>query len=376
MITEKYKTSRTWTEIDTDAILNNLSEIKRLIPKETKVMAVVKANAYGHGANHLSSLLEGKVSAFGVASFYEAEELRASGVKSDILILGWTSPSMLSGLIEKNVMPAIFSYSDMKALSDSAKKLGKTARCFLALDTGMTRIGFPSTNEGIGEALACSACEGVKIEGVFSHYARSDERDKAPSALQKKKFDDFVSALEGEGLSLPIRSLDNSAGIIDFDTEYEMVRAGIILYGILPSDEVKDSARLIPALSLKTRVETVKTVPAGVGVSYGHTFVTDKETRIATLCIGYADGLPRSLSNTGDVIIRGKRARIIGRVCMDQVMVDVTGLDGIEAGDVVTVIGRDGDQIITADEVAKKAGTIPYEIICNLDRDRIPKIYL
>ncbi len=377
MITDSYLTSRTWVEIKKGALRHNLDEIKKAVPKGTKIMAVVKANAYGHGAKMLSELIKDDVYAFGVASLYEALELRRSGVKNDILILGWTSPELFSELIEADIMPAIFSGSDMKVLSDTAKKQGKTARCFLALDTGMTRIGFSCTESGLEEAKSCFRQDSVLVEGIFSHYACSDDPDKTVSYLQKQKFDSFISELKKCGIKIPICSIDNSAAIMELPVEREMVRAGIILYGIKPDSEMKDGALdLIPALSLKTRVETVKTVPSGVGVSYGHTYKTSRETRIATLCCGYADGLPRLLSDCGDILIHGKRARILGRVCMDQVMVDVTDIDSVLPGDIATVIGSDGNEVITADEVAKKALTIPYEIVCSLDRDRIPKIYI
>lgn len=376
LISEKHAVSRTWIEIDTNAVLDNIEEIKRIIPERTEIMAVVKAGAYGHGAVRIAQLLCDKVRAFGVASLYEALELRDAGIRNDILILGWTSPELFSELVEADVMPAIFSLEDMKRLSETALVQKKRARCYIAVDTGMSRIGFPPTEDGIAEAARAASLDGVCVDGIFSHYACSDEADKTSSALQRKKFDEFCAGLRARGVDIPVRSIDNSAAIMDLKPDCEIVRAGIIIYGIRPSSEVSDVLKLKPVLSLRTRVEMVKTVPAGVGVSYGETFITGKETRIATLCCGYADGIPRLLSNRGDVLIHGKRARILGRVCMDQLMVDISGIDGVAAGDVATVIGRDGDDCITAEEIALHAQTIPYEIICSLDRDRIPKVYI
>lgn len=376
MVSEKYAVSRTWIEIDTKAVLGNLAEIKRILPQNIGIMAVVKAGAYGHGAERIACLLKDSVSAFGVASLYEALELRHSGIENDILILGWTDPELFSELVEADVMPAIFSYDDMKRLSSVAHDSKKTARCYIAVDTGMSRIGFAATDDGVKEAACACGLDNVRIEGIFSHYACSDEKDKTSSKLQREKFDRFYCDLKARGINIPVRSIDNSAAIIDLKPDFEMVRAGIILYGIKPSLDVSDSLRLRPALSFKTRVEMVKTIPAGTGVSYGETFVTGRETKIATLCCGYADGLPRLLSNCGEVLIHGKRARILGRVCMDQVMVDISDIDDVKAGDTATIIGRDGNESISAEEVALHAKTIPYEIICSLDRDRIPKLYI
>lgn len=376
LTSEKYAVSRTWIEIDTKAILGNLEEIKRILPQNIGIMAVVKASAYGHGAERISRLLKDKVSAFGVASLYEALELRCAGVENDILILGWTDPELFPELVEARVMPAIFSLDDMKRLSSAALEKGQTARCYIAVDTGMSRIGFPLGEEGVDEAAMASQLDNIEISGIFSHYACSDEADKTSAKRQRESFDAFCKGLEDRGVSIPTRSIDNSAAIIDLKPDCELVRAGIILYGIKPSRDVSDALKLKPALSFKTRVEMVKTVPAGVGVSYGETFITGKNTRIATLCCGYADGLPRLLSNRGDVLIHGKRAPILGRVCMDQVMVDISNIDGVKAGDIATIIGNDGEECITAEDVARHAETIPYEIICSLDRDRIPKIYI
>ncbi len=367
--------TRTWIEIDRGAILHNFERISAMLPKGCAVMAVVKADAYGHGAAEVAALLSDRAACFGVASVYEALELRRNGIENDILILGGTEEELYPELTEYDIMPSVFTRRAAEALSAAA--VGKKAACCIAVDTGMTRIGFPDDAAGFEEVRRVAALENIEIKGIFSHFARADERDKASALEQLSRFVRFTDRLAAAGVPFGKRCMANSAGIMELDAAFDMVRAGIILYGVYPSDEV-DRSRipLRPALSLKTRVELVKTVPAGTGVSYGHICVTERTTRIATLCAGYADGVPRLLSNCGNVLLRGKRAPIIGRVCMDQMMVDVTDIPGVEAGDIATIIGRDGDAAISVDEIAAEAETISYEILCSLSRPRLPRIYL
>ena len=365
---------RTWVEIDTQAILHNCAQIKEHLPGETKLMAVVKADAYGHGAVRVAELLADSVDCFGVASVYEAVELRKNGIERDLLILGGTSPEQYGVLMEYGVMPTLYDEQSVAAFLSAAE--GKKVACFVAVDTGMSRIGFPDNEAGLCAIEALSKNENVSIRGLFSHFARADEADKSSAKEQYRRFCTFTEALTARGVSYGVRSISNSAGIMELDTSLDMVRAGIILYGVYPSDEVNRSLlALKPALSLRTRVELVKTVPAGIGISYGHRYVTDRETRVATLCCGYADGVPRLLSDTGSVLLHGKRASILGRVCMDQMMVDVTDIPEVKIGDVATVIGRDGEATISVDEVASLADTIPYEILCSLSRPRLPRVY-
>ena len=370
----RFLKTRTWIEIDGAALLHNHEQVKACLPAGTKVMAVVKADAYGHGATAVAGLLADRVDCFGVASAWEAVELRQNGIENDILILGGTDRSLYPLLTEYDIMPSIFDYESAKALSEAAGS--RPAGCFVAVDTGMTRIGVPDDEAGVAQVKAVAALPMLEIRGIFSHFARADEADKASAIEQKERFLRFTERLDAEGIAYGCRSISNSAGIMELDAAFDMVREGIVLYGVYPSSEV-DTTRLTlrPALSLRTRVELVKTVPAGVGVSYGHLHVTERETRIATLCAGYADGVPRLLSDCGDVLIRGKRAPILGRVCMDQMMVDVTDIPEVAVGDVATIIGSDGDAAIPVDEVAALAGTIPYEILCSLSRPRLPRVY-
>ena len=370
----RFLKTRTWIEIDREALLHNHEQVRACLPPDTKVMAVVKADAYGHGALAVAGLLADRVDCFGVASAWEAVELRQNGMENDVLILGGTDRSLYPLLTEYDIMPSIFDYESAKALSEAAG--GRPAGCFIAVDTGMTRIGFPDNEAGLAQVKAIVSLPMLEIRGIFSHFARADEADKTSAEEQKVRFHNFTERLSREGVAYGLRSISNSAGIMEMDATLDMVREGIILYGVYPSNEVeKRLLDLRPVLSLRTRVELVKTVPAGVGVSYGHLHVTERETRIATLCAGYADGVPRLLSDCGDVLIRGKRAPILGRVCMDQMMVDVTDIPEVAVGDVATIIGSDGDAVIPVDEVAALAGTIPYEILCSLSRPRLPRVY-
>ncbi len=365
---------RAWVEIDLDAILHNHNEVKRLVPEGTRIMAVVKADAYGHGASEVAKVLADHADAFGVATADEAIALRKQGIGNDILILSGSHPETYPAIVEHGIMPTVFDLPSAEALSAATR--GRRAGYYLAVDTGMTRIGVPCGEAGIAVAQKIASLPNLELCGVFSHFACADEADKTLAEEQTLRFRSFVQGLCAEGIEPPCLSLSNSAGIMEMNTCYHMVREGIILYGAYPSREVDRSAlALRPAMSLKTRVELVKTVPAGVGVGYGHTFVTRRETRMATLCIGYADGVPRLLSGKGHVLLHGKRAPILGRVCMDQMMVDVTEIPETAVGDIATVIGRDGDEEITADEVAAHAETISYEIFCSLNRPRLPRLY-
>ena len=368
--------TRTWIEIDKGALLENHRQIVSLLPPGTDVMAVVKADAYGHGACPVASLLSDSVASFGVATAEEAVELRKNGIENDILILSGVDRSLFPLLIEYDVMPPIFDLSDAEALSAAA--VGRRAACFLAVDTGMTRIGFPDNKAGLEAVRRIHALPGLSIRGVFSHLARADEADKSSAVEQIARFRAFTDRLTAEGLSCGVRSLANSAAILELrDAAFDLVREGIVLYGIYPSDEVDRSRLLLkPVMSVRTRVERIAAVPAGTGISYGHTYVTDRETRVATLTAGYADGVPRLLSNRGSVLLRGRRAPILGRICMDQMMVDVTDIPEAEVGDAATILGTDGEAVLSAEEIASQVGTIPYEILCGFDRRRIPHCYL
>lgn len=363
-------------EINLDAIVSNFNEQKKKLAPNVKTMAVIKADGYGHGAVPIARELCGKADYFAVASLEEALELRHSGIYTPILILSYTSPYCYDEIINNNIHQTVYTFEMAEKLSAAAQKIGQTANIHIALDTGMTRIGFFATDENVEEIKKISKLPGIKIAGIFSHYARADESDKESASAQTSAFVEFVQRIENAGISIPIKHICNSAGIIEFDEHFDMVRMGISLYGLYPSDEVdKSQIKLTPAMRLVSRVISIKDVDAGFGVSYGHTYVTTKPTRIATIPVGYADGYSRLLSSKGRVIINGQYAPIIGRVCMDQMMVDITDIKGeVKIEDKVILIGSDGDCSITADEIAVLEGTINYEVICNISR-RVPRIY-
>lgn len=366
---------RIYARIDLDAIRQNISLVRSRIPANTRLMLVVKADAYGHGAAVLAKETEAEADYFAVAAIDEALELREAGITKPILVLGCTSPQLFGVALEHDITLTIFSAERAKILSNTAKSLGKPARVHFAVDTGMGRIGWNVSEESADEAAAVARMPLIEIEGIFSHFARADEADKTASLVQKEQFDRFLSMLEARGVSVPLRHLDNSAAILEFSEKYDMVRAGIILYGLFPSDEVTKTLPLKPALELISYISHVKTVPQGMGISYGATFVTPRPMRIATVPVGYADGYPRSLSGKGAVLIHGHRCPILGRICMDQMMVDVSDVPEAEIEDRVTLIGADGNERISVEEIAALAGTIHYEIICGLSR-RVPRIYI
>ena len=368
------KYHRIYAKIDIDAILHNLGECKRCIPEGTKVLAVIKADGYGHGAVELAHQLEDKVDYFGVAIIEEAVELRRSGIKKPILILGYTSPSQDDLLINYGITQNIYTYEMAKRLSDRAVALGKTVRFHIGLDTGMSRVGFQDNDESVELIKKIIELPNLVLEGIFSHYARADELDKTTAHLQSERFDAFIDKLEKAGINIPIKHLSNSAAVGEFEEHYDMVRFGISLYGLYPSEEVdKSRIELVPAMELRTKIVNLKTVPAGCGVSYGHTFVTQRETRVATIPVGYADGYPRLLScGKGVVEIHGKACPVLGRVCMDQMMVDVTDVPEVREDDEAILWG--GTVSDTAETIARKTDTIPYEVLCGVSR-RVPRVY-
>lgn len=372
-----FKSLRTWVEIDLDALKCNFDAVRNALPEKTKILAVVKANAYGHGAVGVAKFLDGKADYLAVAATDEAIELRKNGVECPILVLGHIPYGDYDNIVKYKITPAVSDFNEAKLLSEAAQKIGVNARFHIALDTGMSRIGFACDGESVEEIKKAAELPNITAEGVFSHFAAADMTDKAYTKLQIEKFDGFIDGLEKAGLSIPLKHLYNSAAIADLGEKYDMVREGIILYGLKPSNEVKFKNIGVPkpVMSMKTRVVQVKTLPAGVSVSYGCTYITEKETRIATLCAGYADGVTRVLSNNGEVLIKGRRAKIVGRVCMDQFMVDVTDIPRVCVGDTATIFGTDSGETISVDEIAEKAGTINYEIICNIN-SRVTRVYM
>ena len=363
----------TYVKIDLDQIARNFAAVQK--KAGVPVMAVVKADAYGHGAVQIARLLRGMCAFFGVSSMLEALELRRAGLDEPILILGKTPVDAFPDAITKDIRPTIFCYEDAQALSNAAVSLGKSARFHFAVDTGMGRIGFQPTAEDADLCAKIANLPGLAAEGLFSHFATADCADLSVAEIQAEKFDAFDAMLKDRGVEIPIRHLDNSAGIMNFPSRYEMVRSGIVTYGMYPSDQVDPQLLEIrPALEWVSHITHLKTLPAGCPISYGGTFVTKADTTIATIPVGYADGYCRNLSNRFHVLIRGKKAPILGRICMDQMMVDVTHIPGIQPGDLVTLVGRNEDAVITMEEISARADSFNYEFVCGISR-RVPRFY-
>lgn len=363
----------TYVTIDLDVIAENFRAIRE--KAGVPVMAIVKADAYGHDAVQVARHLEGQCAFFGVSSMLEAMELRQAGLQTPILILGHTRIKAFPEAVRENIRPTIYRYEDAAALSEEAVRQGKTAPLHIAVDTGMSRLGFQVTEEAADICAAISKLPNLEIEGLFSHFATADCADLNRSYQQAKLFDRFCDMLKQRGVEVKIRHLDNSAGLMNFDNHYEMVRSGIVTYGMYPSSEVEPSVlKLTPALSWHSRVTHIKWLEAGRQISYGGTFVTEKPTLVATVPVGYADGYRRSLSNRFYVLIRGKRAPILGRICMDQLMVDVTGIDDVQINDRVVLVGSDGEEKITMEQIAQEADSFNYEFVCGISR-RVPRFY-
>ena len=363
----------TYVSIDLDTIAANFDRIAA--KAGTKVMAVIKADAYGHGAVQVGRLLQDKCSFFGVSSMLEALELRQAGLSTPILILGQTPVAAFPDAVRLGIRPAIFHYEAAQALSAEAVRQGVTAAFHFAVDTGMSRIGFQATEEAADLCARIVQLPGLYAEGLFSHFATADCADLTKARLQAEKFDAFDAMLKERGIQIPIRHMDNSAGLLNFDKHYEMVRSGIVTYGMYPSDQV-DGSRLpvSPALQWHSRVTQVKTLEPGREISYGGTYVTSRPTVVATVPVGYADGYRRSLSGKFYVLIRGRRAPILGRICMDQMMVDVTEIPGVKLNDKVVLVGRDGSEEITMEAISAAADSFNYEFVCGISR-RVPRFY-
>lgn len=365
---------RTWAEVDLTAIEHNFLAARNHLPEHMKLLVTVKANAYGHGAITVAKALEGKADYFALAAMDEAVQLRQAGICAPMLILGPVMPADYPRAAKYDIALTVSSLAAAKEISACAQRCGKKITVHFALDTGMSRIGFACNEDAAKELREAASLPGIYAEGIFSHFAMADSKDKTYADLQTAAFRRMLDAV---GVDFPIRHLHNSAAIVDLKPEFDMAREGIILYGLNPSDEVDVSKMggIQPAMALRSHVSFVKDLPAGIPVSYGCTYRPERDSVIATVMAGYADGVPRLLSNCGEVIIRGVKAPIVGRVCMDQFMVDVTHIPGVKAGDTVTIFGSDGDETIIADEVAAKAQTIGYELICGI-APRVPRVYL
>ncbi|MBP3886407.1 MAG: alanine racemase [Cellulosilyticum sp.] len=369
---------RVVAEVNLDALKHNYKQIRGHVPHEVEIMAIVKADAYGHGSKEVAKLLQEEgVNRFAVAIVREGEELRENGITSPILVLGYTPRADIRTLIENNLTQTVFSYDMAKTLSDEAKKLGKTVNVHIKVDTGMGRIGFLSSPQSIEEVKMIASLPHLNLEGIFTHFSTADEEDVSYTQKQWHIFEGFLNELREEGIELPVIHAANSAAIMCHSyTDLNVVRPGIILYGYYPSGYLQGKVLdLIPAMTLKTQVVHVKELPEGHYVGYGRTHYTHQKTKVATIPVGYADGYSRRLSNIGRVLIRGQYAPIIGNICMDQFMVDVTHIDGVLVEDEVVLFGRQGENEIPVEELASSLGTINYEIICMIGK-RVPRVYV
>ncbi|MCR5214639.1 MAG: alanine racemase [Eubacterium sp.] len=370
---------RVEADIDLDAARYNIEKVIEKNPVSSLVCLVIKADAYGHGAVEYAREFNDLANYFAVATMDEAVELRNAGIELPILILGYTDKCDYKRAIDYRIRIAMYNLQEAEELSEIAIKNGKKALVHIKVDSGMSRIGLQCNEAGVEEAYKIYNLEGLDAEGIFTHYAKADYFDKSDAARQYEAFSWFTSQLKERGADIRLKHIDNSAGAMEIHSNgFDMMRLGIVIYGLYPSEEIDKSIDLKPVMSLKSHVIHVKTLEAGRGVGYGWSYVTTKPTRVATVSVGYADGYPRALSNKGRVLIHGKYAPIIGRVCMDQIMVDVTDIETetfeVKVGDQVVLFGSQGQNIISVEEVAEPANSFNYEAVCNISR-RVPRVY-
>jgi len=367
---------RVQANINLDAIYQNVVNAKKLLKPETKFMAVIKADGYGHGAVEIAKTIDGQADAYGVAILEEGIELRKAGITKPVLILGFTPEPQYNAMIDYDIATAVFRYDMAEKMSEIAVSKRKKAKVHIKLDTGMSRIGFALNDDSLASILRIAKLPGIQIDGCFSHFARMDEKDKTKAKKQFADFLAFARKIEDAGIALPVKHISNSAGIIEApEVQLDMVRDGICLYGLYPSEEVqKKRIALIPAMELKAYVSYVKELEAGVEIGYGGTYTTMRKTIVATIPVGYADGYPRCLSNKGRVLIHGESAPIIGRICMDQFMVDVTDIAPVKEGDIVTLFGRDGGAMLSVEEVSGMSHSFNYEFVCDVGK-RVPRVF-
>ena len=371
---------RVWAEVDLDAIWENMVHMKENIAENTKILAVIKTDGYGHGGVPIAKMLEQLDFMFGyaAATYEEAHVLREAGVKKPILILGYTFPYCYEELIREEIRPAVYRRDTVEELAAAAAKVGQKAKVHIKVDTGMGRIGITPDEEGLEFVRFLIEHPELEVEGIFTHFAKSDEADKTSANHQLELFQNFIDKIQTElGITIPVKHCSNSAAILEMpQANMDMVRAGITTYGLYPSEEVsKDIVPLRAAMSLYSHIVYCKTIHAGQSVSYGGLFTATKDTRVATIPVGYGDGYPRSLSGKGYVLIHGKKAPILGRVCMDQFMVDISEIPEAMEGDKVTLLGMDGTERITAEELGELSGRFNYEFVCDLGK-RIPRVYI
>ncbi len=368
-----------WTEIDLNNIVFNYTSL-RTLAGSSEVIACIKADAYGHGAVKIAwELIKTGVEMLGVATLEEAVQLRSAGMRTPIVLLSATPRGNVKDLMDLGVIPVVTAYKDANMFSEviqkfSTKKINYDI--FVALETGMGRLGFVHDRQSIDDILEIAKLPCINVKGIFSHFATADEKDTTYSELQVERFNNFARDLKTSGLGVTYKTMANSAGIINYPkSHFDAIRPGISLYGLYPGPEVdRNKIELEPAMSVKSDIVYIKTLPAGSGISYGKTFVTERDSIIGTLPLGYADGLPRTLSGKGRVIVNGEYAPIVGRICMDQCMIDLTDIPNVKEYDEVVIMGSQGDKTITADEIAEKTGTINYEVTCRFGQ-RLPKVY-
>jgi alanine racemase len=366
-----------WAEINLDNLAHNMREVRRVTNKNSKITAVIKADGYGHGAVAIAeTLLENGADRFAVATLSEAIQLKTSFPNIETMILGYTPENLAKDVIEHNIIQTIYTLEQAKEFSNTALFLNKKIVVHIKLDSGMNRLGMVFSDETIETILEMSKLNGLVIEGIFTHFSAADELDKEYTKQQVKKYQYIVNSLEQRGLNIPIKHVSNSAGIIDLpEFNFDMVRAGIMLYGLYPSKEVNhQTVKLKEVMCLKAKISQVKKLAAGSGVSYGLKYKCDKDSLVATLPIGYADGYTRMLSGKGKVLVNGSIVPVIGNICMDQCIIDVTGLD-VKMGDEVILFGGNDSNGISIDSVADLLNTINYEIVCMIDK-RVPRLYI
>ena len=368
----------TWAEIDLDALSHNIREIRRVTDARAGIMAVVKANGYGHGAVEVSRVvLENGATRLAVARSAEGVELRMAGIGAPILVMGYTPVQMIREVAEYKLDQVVYGGDYALEVNEQAGRMGVKIPVHIKIDTGMGRLGVVAgTGSAVEEVKKIAALPHLQAVGIFTHFASADSAEKTYTITQMESFLNLLESLRREGLEFPFKHSANSAAIIDLpESALNMVRAGISLYGLYPSEEVdKGRLELQPVMTLKTRIAQLKEVPPGFSVSYGCTYITPKNTVIATLPVGYADGYSRLLSSKGEILVRGRRAPIVGRICMDQCMIDVGHIPGVTTGDEVVLFGKQGHCILPVEEVARWIGTINYEVVCMLS-SRVPRVY-
>lgn len=366
----------TFAEINLDNFIFNLNQLKNKLGANTKLMAVIKANAYGHGALKISRVaLNNGADSLGVALLEEAMELKEEGINAPILVFGYISSFDLEKAIERKIRQTVFSYQQALSISRAALNQNKEALIHIKIDTGMRRIGFWPEHKSLEEIEEIYRLPGIKVEGFYTHFACAEKEDKSYTQEQMYRFLTFIKALKEKGFEPGLLHTANSAALIDLpSTHLDLVRPGIALYGLYPSFTQCEKIELKTVLSLKSEIIQLKVVPAGSGISYNHTFRTSHQSIIATLPIGYADGLNRRLSNKGEVLVKGKKVPIVGAICMDQCLIDVSSINDVEVGDEAVLLGAQGKEIITADEIADRLGTISYEVLTSIS-NRVPRLY-